>query len=42
MAGALNGSRDVTYTRSAALFDRAGRRLETHAGETDDFDTTAA
>jgi uncharacterized membrane protein YgaE (UPF0421/DUF939 family) len=36
VAGALNGSRDVTYTRSAALFDRAERRLETHAGETDE------
>jgi uncharacterized membrane protein YccC len=36
LAGALNGSRDVTYTRSAALFDRAERRLETHAGEADE------
>jgi len=36
VAGALNGSRDVTYTRSSALFDRAERRLETHAGETDE------
>jgi hypothetical protein len=35
VAGALNGSRDVTYTRSAALFDRAASRLETHAGEAD-------
>jgi len=36
VAGALNGSRDVTYTRSSALFDRAARRLETHTGETDE------
>jgi hypothetical protein len=36
VAEALNGSRDVTYTRSAALFDRAARRLETHAGATDE------
>ena len=36
VARALNGSRDVTYTRSSALFDRAERRLETHAGETDE------
>jgi hypothetical protein len=36
VAGALNGSRNVTYTRSAALFDRAERRLETHAGDTDE------
>jgi hypothetical protein len=28
IAGALTGSRDVTYTRSSALFDRAERRLE--------------
>jgi hypothetical protein len=28
VAGALTGSRDVTYTRSSALFDRAERRLE--------------
>jgi hypothetical protein len=28
VAGALTGSRDATYTRSAALFDRAERRLE--------------
>ena len=27
---ALNGARDGTYTRSAALFDRAERRLEQH------------
>jgi uncharacterized membrane protein YccC len=36
VVGALNGSRDVTYTRSSALFDRAERRLETHGGETDE------
>src|SRR6202035_1788038 len=28
VAGALTASRDVTYTRSSALFDRAERRLE--------------
>jgi hypothetical protein len=32
MAEALNGPRDVTYTRSASLFDRAERRLEKSSG----------
>lgn len=32
IAGALTGSRDATYTRSSALFDRAERRLEQHSG----------
>jgi uncharacterized membrane protein YgaE (UPF0421/DUF939 family) len=32
VAGALAGPRDVTYTRSSALFDRAERRLEGGAG----------
>jgi len=32
VTGALNGSRDATYTRSSALFDRAERRLEANAG----------
>lgn len=35
VARAIHGSRDVTYTRSAALFDRAARRLETQAGDGD-------
>jgi hypothetical protein len=35
VAGAINGSRNVTYTRSAALFDRAAMRLETLPGELD-------
>jgi uncharacterized membrane protein YccC len=30
VADALTGRRDVTYTRSSALFDRAERRLEEH------------
>jgi uncharacterized membrane protein YccC len=36
VAGAVNGSRDVTYTRSSALFDRAERRLEAQAGLADE------
>lgn len=28
VAEAINGPRDATYTRSAALFDRVGRRFE--------------
>jgi hypothetical protein len=32
VAGAVTGSRDATYTRSASLFDRAERRLEDNAG----------
>jgi uncharacterized membrane protein YgaE (UPF0421/DUF939 family) len=32
VAGAVTGSRDGTYTRSAALFDRAERRLEDDVG----------
>lgn len=32
VAGALTGPRDVTYTRSSALFDQAERHLEEHTG----------
>jgi uncharacterized membrane protein YgaE (UPF0421/DUF939 family) len=32
---AINGPRDGTYTRAAALFDRAERRLEERAGSVD-------
>jgi uncharacterized membrane protein YgaE (UPF0421/DUF939 family) len=33
VAGAVTGSRDVTYTRSSALFDRAERRLEERSSQ---------
>jgi uncharacterized membrane protein YgaE (UPF0421/DUF939 family) len=36
IAGALNGPRDATYTRSAALFDRAERRSEAQVGTVHD------
>jgi uncharacterized membrane protein YgaE (UPF0421/DUF939 family) len=35
LTDAMNGPRDGTYTRSAALFDRAERRLEERAGAVD-------
>ncbi|SNQ48817.1 conserved membrane hypothetical protein [Frankia canadensis] len=36
IAAAINGSRDATYTRSSALFDRAERRSEQEAGAVHD------
>jgi hypothetical protein len=36
VAAAINGNRNVTYTRSAALFDRAAIRLEAHGVDTDE------
>jgi uncharacterized membrane protein YccC len=35
VVGAVNGPRDVVYTRCAALFDRAERRLEERSGVVD-------
>ncbi len=36
MVAALNGDRNVTYTRSAALFDQIASRLDTRHGEPDE------
>jgi hypothetical protein len=36
LAGSTTGSRDVTYTRSGALFDRVERHLEERGSENDE------